>query len=81
LTGAKPQLSVRDENQDMCNRVNLDYFGTPTTTTTTTTNSALPATTSTPSSSAATEKINYSRASAHLLLGVAFVLVILEQQF
>jgi hypothetical protein len=65
-------LRPRDENQDMCNRVNLDYFGTPTPTT-----SALP----TATSSAATEKMIGSRASANSLVGVTFILAVLSSGF
>jgi hypothetical protein len=69
---AKRELRPRDENQDMCNRVNLDYFGTPTPTT-----SALP----TATSSAATEKMISSRASANSLVGVTFILAVLSSGF
>lgn len=69
---AKSELGPRDENQDMCNSVNLDVFGTPTTTT-----SALP----TATSSAATEKIIRSQSPASFPVGVAFILAVFIQQF
>ena len=56
----------------MCNRVNLDYFGTPTPTT-----SVLP----TASRSAATEKIMRSRDSANLLVGATFILAVVSSGF
>jgi len=55
----------------MCNRVNLNVFGTPTTTTAT----------PTATSSAATEKMIRSWASANLPVGVAFIVAVFGQQF
>jgi hypothetical protein len=61
----------------MCNRVNLDSFGTPTTTT-----SALPTTTGSPATeNAATEKMIRSGASSNLLVGGAFILAVLGSSF
>ena len=56
----------------MCNRVNLDVFGTPTTTT-----SAL----ATATSSAASEKTIRSRASANWPVGIAFIFAVFGQPF
>jgi hypothetical protein len=69
---AKSKLKPRNANQDMCNRVNLDVFGTPITTT-----SALP----TATSSAASEKMIRSRASANSPVAIAFILAIFGQPF
>jgi hypothetical protein len=69
---AKSKLKPRDTNQDMCNRVNLDVFGTPTTTT-----SALP----TATSSAASEKMIRSRNSANSPVAIAFILAVFGQPF
>jgi hypothetical protein len=69
---AKSKLKPRDANQDMCNRVNLDYFGTSTTTT-----SALP----TATNSAVSEKMLRSSASTNLPVGIAFILAIFAQPF
>jgi hypothetical protein len=69
---AKSKLKPRDANQDMCNRVNLDYFGTSTTTT-----SALP----TATNSAVSGKMARSRASANLPMGIAFILTVFGQPF
>ena len=56
----------------MCNRVNLDYFGTPTTTT-----SVLP----TASRSAATKKMIRGRDSANVLVGATFILAVVSSGF
>ena len=72
ISSSKIKLKPRDENEDMCNRVNLDVFGTPTTTT-----SAL----ATATSSAASEKMIRSRASANSPVAIAFILAIFGQPF
>ncbi|KAH8807271.1 hypothetical protein F5884DRAFT_339721 [Xylogone sp. PMI_703] len=66
-TSSKRQLMLRDENQDMCNRVNLDYFGSSTT------SSALP----TATGSLAAGSTSSNRASINLHLGAAVILPVL----
>ncbi|KAH7317592.1 hypothetical protein BKA65DRAFT_514789 [Rhexocercosporidium sp. MPI-PUGE-AT-0058] len=76
---SKRELEQRDENQDMCNRVNLDWFRTPTTSASgfpTMTSSANP----TESSSIASKRRIYNTAST-FSTSTAFLLALFNSQF